>query len=147
MTDISVTTTAYQVEKRSWLLSEHGTEPGTTPGVTLDVSAFTAATHYPNGYLLSGIALGVISASTSGDKITVGPYDDTASDGRQVFFGYLFSAVKVPNLADTTKDCGGAALVHGFVSTAKLPIANGATGGGFIDANGKADNKLIHYVA
>ncbi|MCW2674796.1 MAG: hypothetical protein JWP14_3385 [Frankiales bacterium] len=147
MSDINVRTTAYQVEKRSWLLSEHGTEPGTTPSVVLDVSTFTAATHFPNGYLVSGIALGVITASSTGEKVVVGPYDDTASDGRQVFYGYLFSAVKVPNVLDLTKDCTGAALVHGFVSTSKLPIANAATGGGFIDANGKADNKLIHYAA
>lgn len=57
MTDISVVSTAYQVEKRSWLLSAHGTDPGTNPNITLDVSAFTANTHYPNGYLLSGTPL------------------------------------------------------------------------------------------
>jgi hypothetical protein len=63
MTDISVASTSYQVEKRAWLLSPHGTDPGTTPTITLDVSAFTAATHYPNGYLLSGIVLGRITAT------------------------------------------------------------------------------------
>lgn len=145
MTDISVHTTSYQAEKRSWLLSEHGTEPGTNPGVTLDVSAFTAATHYPNGYLLSGIVLGVITATSTDKVLVVGPYDDTASDGRQVAAGILFSSVKIPNLADTTKDCGGAMVVHGFVKSSRLPIANAATGAGFIDANGKTDLKLIHF--
>ncbi|MCU1675343.1 MAG: Uncharacterized protein JWM93_101 [Frankiales bacterium] len=142
MTDISVSTVAYQAEKRSWLLSEHGTEPGTTPSITLDVSAFTAATHYPNGYIPSGVVLGVITATG-----LYGPYDDTASDGRQVAAGILFSSVKVPNTADLTKDVGGGMLVHGFVKIARLPIANGATGRGYIDANGQTDLKLIHFVA
>lgn len=140
MTDISVQTTSYQVEKRSWLASPHGTEPGTNPSVTLDVSAFTAATHYPNGYLLSGIVLGKITATG-----LYGPYNDTLSNGQEVAAGILLASVKVPNLADTTKDVGAALLVHGFVNEAKLPIANGATGRGYIDANGKADLPLIHF--
>jgi hypothetical protein len=145
MTDISVRSTAYQVENRQWLLGEHGTGPGDNPGCTLDVSTFTAATHYPDGYLKSGIVLGIISGTSTDKVLMVGPYDDTAGDGRQVAAGILFSSVKVPNPADTTKDCGGAMLVHGFVKSSRLPIANAAAGGGFIDANGKTDLKLIHF--
>lgn len=140
-TDISVSTVAsYQAEKRSWLLSAHGTDPGTTPSVNLDVSAFTAATHYPNGYLLSGIVLGKITATGK-----YAPYVDAAVDGTGTAAGFLFSSVKVPNTADTTKDTNGALVVHGFVDAAKLPIANAATGGGFIDANGRIDLKLVHF--
>jgi hypothetical protein len=142
MTDISVQTTAFQVEKRSWLLSPHGTDPGTTPSITLDVSSFTAATHYPNGYLMSGIVLGVITATG-----LYGPYATAAVDGRGTAAGILFSSVKVPNLADLTKDVGAAMLVHGFVDISKLPIADAATGGGFIDTDGQTDLKLIHFVA
>ena len=142
MTEISVSTAAYQVEKRSWLLSPHGTDPGTTLSGTLDVSSLTAATHYPNGYVPSGLVLGVITASG-----LYGPYDDTAVDGRAVAAGLLVSSVKVPNTADTTKDVGIGVLVHGFVRIAKLPIANGAAGRGYIDAAGQADLKLIHFVA
>lgn len=72
MTDISVVTTPYQVDKRAWLLSPHGTDPGTTPSITLDVSAFTPAVHYPNGYFLSGMPLGKITASG-----LYGPYSVT----------------------------------------------------------------------
>lgn len=57
MTDISVHSTAYQVEDRSWLLSPHGTDPGTTPSITLDISGFTSGTHFPNGFIKSGEAL------------------------------------------------------------------------------------------
>lgn len=142
MTDISVVSTAYQVEKRSWYLGTADI-PGFTIGGVLDVSAFTAATHYPNGYLLSGIVLGKIT--TGG---LYGPYDDAAADGRQTAVGFLFSSLKVPNLADLTKDVG-AAILTAFapVSLAKLPIANGATGKGYIDAAGQADLKLIYFAA
>lgn len=140
MTDISVTSTAYQVEKRNWLLSQHGTDPGTTPSVNLDVSAFTAATHYPDGYIKSGIILGKITATGK-----YAPYVDAASDGTGTAAGVLYSSVKVPNVLDTTKDTNGAMVVHGFIDAAKLPIANAATGGGFLDANGRVDLKLIHF--
>lgn len=72
MTDIGVTTTSFQAERRSWLLGPHGTDPGTTPGITLDVSAFTAAVHYPNGYIPSGTPLAKITASG-----LYGPYSVT----------------------------------------------------------------------
>lgn len=140
MTDISVSTVSYQAEKRSWLLSPHGTDPGTTPTITLDVSGFTAATHYPNGYFLSGIVLGRITAT----GLYV-PYVDAAVDGTGTAAGLLFSSVKVPDTAVLTKDVAAAMLVHGFVNENKLPIANAATGGGFIDANGRIDMKLIHF--
>lgn len=72
MTDISVTTTAYQVEKRDWLLSPHGTGPGTNPVIVLDVSAFTPSVHYPNGYIPSGCPLAKITATG-----LYGPYSVT----------------------------------------------------------------------
>ena len=72
MTDISVATVNYQVDKRAWLLSPHGTDPGTTPSITLDVSAFTPSIHYPNGYIPSGTPLGKITATE-----LYGPYSVT----------------------------------------------------------------------
>jgi hypothetical protein len=140
MTDISVRTQTYQSENRSWTIGKHGHDE-TIPG-TLDVSILTAATHYPTGWVPSGLVVGIIT--TSG---LYGPYDDTAVDGRQTAAGLLFSSVAVPNLADLTKDVGIAVLVHGFVKIARLPIANGATGRGYIDAAGQTDLKLIHFVA
>ncbi len=72
MTDISVSTTAYQVERRDWLLSPHGAGPGTNRVIVLDVSAFTEAIHYPNGYIPSGCPLSKITASG-----LYGPYSVT----------------------------------------------------------------------
>ena len=131
-TDISVSTTNHQVEDRSWLLSQWGQGPGENPSITLDVSAFTQGTHYPNGYIKSGEALGKITATG-----LYGPYDDTAVDGRQVCAGLLHSFVRIPNLLDLTKDAGGALVVAGFVKESRLPRT--------VDANGKADLKLVVF--
>jgi hypothetical protein len=126
MTAINVSTTSYQSEDRSWLASSFGTaEP---MSVTLDVSAFTAATHYPNGYIPSGTVLGKITATG-----LYGPYLDAASDGRQTAVGLLFASTKVPDPATTTIDVGAAMQVRGDVVEAKLPANSG------IDAAGKAD--------
>lgn len=131
MTYIGVETNQYQVEDRSWDLSPHGSEPGTTPSITLDVSAFTAGTHYPNGYLPSGLPLGKITATG-----LYGPYDAAVdpADGTEDCAGLLFASVKVPTGAESV---GGALKVHGFVDAAKLPVA--------LDAGGQADLTLIHF--
>jgi hypothetical protein len=144
MTDIGVTSTSFQAENRTWLVQQPGgIGAGFTQGVTLDVSAFTLATHYPNGFLTSGIVLGKITASG-----LYGPYDDSVSDGRQVATGILYGSIKIPNLADTTKDCGGSMLsAFAVVKESKLPIATSATGRGYIDTNGKADLPRIHFIA
>lgn len=149
MTDPSVYTNTYQVENRSWHISPHGGD--FTPSCVLDLTTFTAATHFPNGFVPSGVVLGLITASSDATKNVVGPYDDTATDGRQTAWGVLYSTVRVTNpmtfQVDTTKKPGGAAVVHGFVKISRLPIANGATGRGYIDAPGQADLKLIYFVA
>jgi len=111
MTDISVTTTQFQVEKRSWLIPQPGGVGfGFTESGVLDVSTLTAATHYPNGYVPSGLVLGVITASSDANHTVYGAYDDTAVDGRAVAAGILFSYVRIPDLLDLTKDPGIAVL-------------------------------------
>lgn len=141
MTNIAVETTSFQLPNdRSAMLSIWGQGPGENPSVILDISTFTANTHFPNGYILAMTPLGVITASTDVNKITVGPYDNAAADGRETFWGFLHSDVKVPNLADLTKDTGGAAIVMGCIKLSKLPIA--------LDAAGQTDAKagLFHLV-
>lgn len=122
--DISVKQTNYQTEDRSWLASAHGTEA--TETVTLDVSTFTAGTHYPNGFIPSGIALGKITATGK-----YGPYSDAAGDGRTTLVGHLFNSTEVRTDADI--DVGAPMLVHGVIVEAKLPSGHG------VDANGKTD--------
>ena len=61
MTDISVFTQPFQAENLAWdLTPPHG---GFDQQGTLSVAAFTQAEHYPNGYIPSGTALGLITAS------------------------------------------------------------------------------------
>jgi hypothetical protein len=134
MTDISVTKTSYQTEDRSWLASPHGYGPGETPSVTLSIAAFTEGTHYPNGYIPSGTVLGKITASG-----LYGPYDDAASDGRQTATGILFGSLPAKDRVKV----GGAQLVHGHVTTSKLPFSGATTGA--IDAAGKVDLRLIEF--
>ena len=123
MTDISVSKTNYQVEKLSWLLDRGGWE---FDNITLDISSFTAGTHYPNGFIPSGVPLGKITATG-----LYGPYDNAAADGREVCRGHLGISTKVPNPADTTKDAGAPLVFAAVVKESKLPVA--------IDAAGKAD--------
>lgn len=124
MTEIAVTSASYQTEKRSWLLGPHGVGPGDNPGITLDASLFTAATHYPNGYIPSGTVI-----SPAG-----GPYSGTGAVG-----GILFSSVRV---SSGTAKIGAALVRHGFVRESKLPFSSGA---GSLGANGKAGLPLVDF--
>ncbi len=136
--DLSLRSETFTQDAQDWLGSSHGTD--TAKPVTLDKSTFTSGTHFPDGYLMSGIALGKITATGK-----YGPYDDALSNGQNVFAGYLFTAVPIRTSADV--DPVGAILLHCFVVEAKLPLAGASTGtAGKIDTNGKADaaGRIIH---
>lgn len=129
--DISVRSSAYQVDNREWLIGTHGVD--LTPSVTLDISKFVKATHFPNGFIASGTVLGKVTASG-----LYGPYDNAANDGREVARGVLFSFIRaVDETGATRTKVGGAIFVHGGVREAKLPANSG------IDAAAKADLPLI----
>jgi len=137
-TDISLQTTSYQVSDMRWLLSPHGTDY--TPGATLDISKFTAGTHYPNGYIPAGTVVGRVTASGK-----VGPYDPAASDGRQTAVGITFADCRVIRQNGTTAtNVGTGLLVHGIVSAGKLPFQSGT---GSIDSAGKTALALIRFEA
>ncbi len=116
-------TESYQAEDRSWLGSRDGTD--VTQTVTLNTSTFVANTHYPNGYIPSGTVLGRITATG-----LFGPYDNAASDGREVAVGFLYSNTKVrsggPNVG---------APIHwrGVIRSSRLPANSG------LDSAGRAD--------
>lgn len=120
--NLTTTTETFGQDDQSWLASAHGTSSART--ITLDTSAFTAGTHYPNGYFPSGLPLGQITASG-----LYGPYDDAAVDGRETLAGHLFTAVDAPSV--TTVDPQGGLLWHGAVVESRLPVS--------VDAAGKAD--------
>lgn len=110
MTDISVGRTSYQVEKLSWLLDRGGFEQ---ESITLDLAAFTAGTHYPNGYVPSGTLIGKITATG-----LYGPADAAATDGRQAPAGFLATSTPAPKSGARV---GAALLFSGVVKESKLP--------------------------
>lgn len=58
---IATTTETFGGGDYRWLLSARGTEH--PKSATLDYSAFTAGTHFPNGYIPSGLAVAKITAT------------------------------------------------------------------------------------
>lgn len=127
--DLTLRTESWGTDDQSWLGSRHGI--GECASVTLDKSTFTEATHYPDGYFKSGLALGFITASEK-----YGPYDNAAVDGRATLAGFLFAPVPAPS---TDVDPVGAMLDHGKVVNDRLPVP--------VDAAGQADvaGRIIFY--
>ena len=121
--DLSVVTETFGQDDQSWIGAAHGIDLARS--ITLDTSAFTEATHYPDGYILSGTPLGRITATG-----LYGPYDNTtpATDGREVLAGFLLTPTKATSGG---ADVGAALYEHGRIVEDNLPIA--------IDAGGKVD--------
>lgn len=92
---------------QSWLGSAHGI--GNARTGTLDVSAFTKATHYPDGYIPSGTP---VDASNEGAVV---PFADAA--GAQL--GFLLT----DQATDGVTDIPAPILRHGLVKLDKLPGA------------------------
>lgn len=132
-TSIGITTETYaKGSDKSWI----GTRMGLTTmrSITLDISTFDAE-HVAGGYVPSGIALGIITATQK-----YGPYDDAALDGRAVLRGHLFEEVKIVTSAAADPDPGAALFWTGVVKLSKLPQFTGTGNAkGEVDANGQAD--------
>lgn len=134
MTSIAVQRTEHFSENRSWIFGTHGLD--LTPSITLAPSLFDGPTHYPKGFVRSGIALGKVTATR-----LYGPYDPDATDGREEFAGHLFGSLRlVATNGQVLTKVGGALFVHGAVTEAKLPPHHG------LDAAAKAAQSLILYI-
>lgn len=88
----------FQGEDQSWLGSAHGTDRARP--ITLDTSAFTEATHFPDGYLRSGQVLGKITATgkygpygASPSEVQTVQVDGTAGDFTLTFDGETTAAI------------------------------------------------------
>jgi hypothetical protein len=108
-----LSTTTIGTGDQSWLGSTHGIYNARTE--TVNTSAFTAATHYPNGYIASGTPVALVGG-------LLVPYDVTAgtTTGAGVLAGHLLTdqaVVGAGNFAAPVLD-------HGRVKTAKVPFAN-----------------------
>lgn len=109
-------------------------------GVTIATATAGVKGHYPNGYIPSGCAIGKVTATGR-----FGPYDNTASDGRETFYGLTFAPAQVVRAnGSVAAKVGTGALVQGDVSLSKLPFQ---TGPGSLDAAGRAEVPTIRYEA
>lgn len=96
---------------QSWLGSAHGIYNGRTE--LLDISTFTAGTHYPNGYIPSGLPV----AKVGGVLV---PYDPT--EGTVTGAGILAGFVLTDQPVVGTNDFAVPLLDHGRIRSAKVPI-------------------------
>ncbi|GAA3510006.1 hypothetical protein GCM10022234_00210 [Aeromicrobium panaciterrae] len=99
----------YGAGDQSWLGSSHGINECRTE--ILDISAFTANTHYPNGYIPSGTPV----AKVGGVLV---PYDVTeaTTTNAGVLAGHIFTDQPVIG----TDDFAVPLLDHGRVKAAKI---------------------------
>lgn len=99
-------TTDYTSGDFSWLLNTHALRDGMT-GV-LDVSTFTKATHFPDGYFPSGLPV------NCADRDVIKPWTDAAGER----LGFVIGDHKT----DGVEDVNAAVLVHGAVKFQLVPL-------------------------
>lgn len=122
MTSIGLETIgSFQAENRSWMIGTHGAEE--TPSITLDVSAFTANTHYPNGFIPSGTPLGKITASG-----LYAPYAGTTDEVQTVTEGGSGLTSFTLTYSGQTTGSIAAAATAATVQTALEALSNIAVG-------------------
>lgn len=117
-----LTKSSYGSGDTSWLGSAHGIRNGRSS--VLQVSAFTAAEHYPDGYIPSGTP---VDAS---DESALKPWTGSGSLGFVLF----------DQTVTGDEDINVPVLRHGTIKTALLPVdfdvpAAGAAGFVFIEGS------------
>lgn len=127
--ELSIRKSSVGQDDRTWLGTAHGTQ--STTSITLDLTTFDAATHYPEGWLKSGLPLMILREENGQD--IYGLYVNGATPTNELE-GHLFATVEAPAGATLL---GGALYWHGRVITAKLPVA--------VDAAGQATLTSIKY--
>lgn len=107
-----LTTESFGSGNMSWVGSEHAINNARTE--TIDISAFTAGTHYPDGYIRSGTPV----AKVGGMLV---PYDanEATVTGAGILAGFVLTDQRVVG----TSDFPAPLFDHGRVKTANLPIA------------------------
>lgn len=128
-------TQTYGTGDQSWLGSDHAIWNGRTE--ILDISAFTAGTHYPNGYFPSGTPVALVAG-------VLVPYDKTegVTTGAGVLAGHIFTDQPVP--AGSTADFAVPVLDHGRVKVSKVPYNNTFTFAKPAAAAKRADVTIVY---
>lgn len=119
-------TKSYTNDDQSWLGSAEGTQSQISGTLALNDARFVLATHYPNGFIPSGIVMAQITAT----KLWVPYTNGGAADGGDVAVGFLFTP-KVVRTGATRVECS--ILWRGRIREAKLPTGHG------LDAAGRTD--------
>ncbi|UUX60167.1 head decoration protein [Glutamicibacter halophytocola] len=112
--DLSIKRSSVGNENQSWLGSAHGTNAAQS--ITLDASTFTKATHYPDGYLKSGLPLMDLGNGKYGLHTGPGATPEETPD----LAGFLFTTTRAPQ--DPATPIGAALFEHGRVKVANLPV-------------------------
>lgn len=94
---------------QSWLGSTHGLRNARTE--VLDISTFTAGTHYPNGYIPSGFPVAIVAGMLV-------PYDTTV--GTTTGAGILAGHILTDQAVIGTTDFAVPLFDHGRVKAAKV---------------------------
>lgn len=118
---------------KSWLGSSHGIRNCRT--ATVNVSAFTAGTNYPNGYIPSGTPVALV-----GGLLVPYASAEVTTTGAGVLAGHLFNDERVVgsgNFAAPLFD-------HGRVRAAKVPV--GADAFAAPVAAAKRASTTINYI-
>ena len=100
-------TTSYGTGDFSWMRNTDGLDEAIT-GV-VDISDFTKNTHYPDGYLPSGLPVRI------DDLDDIRPWEDTAG----AVLGFLKGDFKT----DGVEDVNVAVVARGNIKVARLPIS------------------------
>ncbi|KNX38094.1 type 2 periplasmic-binding domain-containing protein [Luteipulveratus halotolerans] len=100
-------TTSYGTGDYSWMLNTDGLDEAI--GGVLDVSTFTKATHFPDGYFPSGLPVNVA------DRDVIKPWTDAA--------GAVLGFLKGDHKTDGVEDVNCAVVVRANIKTAKVPLA------------------------
>jgi hypothetical protein len=106
-----LTTESFGSGNMSWVGSEHAINNARTE--TLDISTFTAGTHYPDGYIRSGTPV----AKVGGVLV---PYD--ATEGTVTGAGILAGFVLTDQRVVGTSDFPVPLYDHGRVVASKVPV-------------------------
>lgn len=104
-------TEAYGPGDQSWLGSTHGLANARTE--TLDISTFTASTHFPDGYVPSGTPV----AKVSGVLVPYVATEETVT-GAGVLAGFVLTDQPVVG----TGDFAVPVIDHGRIKAANLPV-------------------------
>nr|WP_296763828.1 head decoration protein [Rhodococcus sp. (in: high G+C Gram-positive bacteria)] len=116
MSNIAVRKTGtFGADARTFVYADISEQRGRA-SVTLDVTKFDKTKHLVDGFFHTGIVLGKITATG-----LYGPYDNTATDGRETAAGFLWNAFA------PTGDQEAAALWFGpgAIKESKLPTGHG----------------------